>query len=122
MQGIIRTPERSMLSKKALVAGREGNSRLGMVTSAFQISKWVPLAPGEHLLSFAAVRSSGGSHFTTQVALAEDDVLIAVCEPIQPWTIFGKSPLLDHWYLGVIPVKQQDDDKIGHASGARAQR
>lgn len=118
MQGIIRTPARSMSSKAPSVSVREGDTRLGMVFSAFQIPKWVPLPPGEHILTFAAVRSGGRSRFTKKLTLAEGDVLIAVCEPIQPWTIFGKSPLLDHWYLGVIPAKQQDDDKIGHASDA----
>lgn len=118
LQGIIRTPARSMSSKAPLVAVRQGNTRLGMVTSAFQVPKWVPLPPGEHNLSFRAVRPSGDSHFTKKLTLAEGDVVIAVCEPIQPWTIFGKSPLLDHWYVGVISAKQQDDDRIGHASGA----
>lgn len=104
MQGIIRTPTRSVSSQKPLVAVvRGGKTRLGMVTSPFQIPKWVPLAPGEHQLTFRAVRPRSSSSFACTLTLADGDVLVAVCEPIQPWTIFGKSPSEDHWYLGVIP-------------------
>ena len=103
MQGIIRTPSRSMSSNNPAVAVREGKSRLGIVMSPFQIPKWVPLAPGVHSLTFHAVRARSGSSFTSQLVLADGDVLVAVCEPIQPWSIFGKSPSVDHWYMGVIP-------------------
>ena len=41
--------------------------------------------------------------FTSKLILADGDVLVAVCEPMQPWTMFGKSPTMDHWYMGVIP-------------------
>lgn len=103
MQGIIRTPTRSMSLKKPVVAVREGKTRLGIVMSPFQIPKWVPLAPGEHNLAFQAVRPRSSSSFTGKLTLADGDVLVAVCEPIQPWSVFGKSPSVDHWYLGVIP-------------------
>lgn len=103
MQGIIRTPTRSMSSMKPSVSVREGKNRLGLVMSPFQIPKWVPLPPGEHTLTLHAVRPRSSSAFTSKISLAEGDVLVAVCEPIQPWTIFGKSPAMDHWYLGVIP-------------------
>jgi hypothetical protein len=36
------------------------------------------------------------------VALSGEDVLVAICEPVQPWTIYAKSPTVDTWYLGVI--------------------
>jgi len=103
MQGIIRTPTRSMSSMNPSVSVREGKNRLGIVMSPFQIPKWVPLAPGEHTLTLHAVRPRSSSAFTSKLTLADGDVLVAVCEPIQPWTIFGKSPAMDHWYLGVIP-------------------
>ena len=74
-----------------------------MVMSPFQIPKWVPLAPGEHTLTLHAVRVRSSSAFTSKLTLTDGDVLVAVCEPIQPWSIFGKSPAMDHWYLGVIP-------------------
>jgi len=103
MQGIIRTPTRSISSMKPSVSVREGKNRLGMVMSPFQIPKWVPLAPGEHTLTLHAVRVRSSSAFTSKLTLTDGDVLVAVCEPIQPWSIFGKSPAMDHWYLGVIP-------------------
>lgn len=102
LQGIIRTPSRSMSSKAPAVAVREGRTRLAIVMSSFQIPKWVPLAPGEHELIFHAVRVRSYSSFTREFVLAEGDVLVAVCEPIQPWTVFGKSPSVDHWYVGVL--------------------
>jgi hypothetical protein len=103
MQGIIRTPSRSMSSKHPAVSIREGDIGLGMVTLSLQIPKWVPLAPGEHKLTFDAFRPTSSSSFTRTIDLADGDVLVAVCEPIQPWTIFGKSPSVDHWYLDVVP-------------------
>jgi hypothetical protein len=102
MQGIIRTPVRSVSSKAPLVSIREGDTRLGMMTLSLQIPKWVLLASGEHQLTFAAIRPASSSSFTRTFDLGDGDVLVAVCEPIQPWTIFGKSPSVDHWYLDVI--------------------
>jgi hypothetical protein len=109
LQGIIRTASHSMSLAKPSVSVREGETRLGMVTSSFQVPKWVPLAPGEHSLTFHAVRLRSSSSFTAKFTVAHGEVLVAVCEPIQPWTIFGKSPSVDHWYLGVIP---QDGTKV----------
>jgi hypothetical protein len=60
------------------------------------------MAPGAHDLAFHAYRSSSGSSFTKRIVLAEDDVLVVVCEPIQAWQAYGKSPLADTWYLGVV--------------------
>lgn len=102
MQGIIRTPSRSMSPKNPGVSIREGKTWLCTAQSSTQLPKWVPLAPGEHNLTFHAYRSRSHSSFARRFVLAEGDVIVAICEPIQPWTIFAKSPSADHWYLDVI--------------------
>jgi hypothetical protein len=107
MQGIIRTPSRSMSRNKPAVAIREGKTRLCLASSSSQLPKWVPLAPGEHNLTFHAARSRSHSSFDRRFVLVEGDVLVVICEPIQPWTIFGKSPSADHWYMDVVTQAAQ---------------
>jgi hypothetical protein len=102
MQGIIRTPARSMSPKNPAVAIREGEARLCSARSSMQRPKWARLPPGEHILTFHAVRRRSQSSFERRFLLADGDVLVAVCEPIQPWTIFAKSPSADQWHIGVI--------------------
>jgi hypothetical protein len=36
------------------------------------------------------------------MALDEGDVLVAVCEPVQPNTFYAKSPEADTWRPGII--------------------
>jgi hypothetical protein len=60
------------------------------------------LAPGAHDLLFLASRPASSSHFRQRVALDSEDLLVAVCEPVQPWTFYAKSPAVDTWYLGVV--------------------
>jgi hypothetical protein len=102
LQGIIRTPSRSMSPKNPGMSIREGKTWLCTAISWTQFPKWAPLAPGEHQLTFHAYRSRSHSSFSRRFVLAEGDVLVAVCEPIQPWTMFGKPPSADHWYMDVI--------------------
>lgn len=102
MHGIIRTPSRSMSPKNPGVSIREGKARLCLARSSTQLPKWVPLPPGEHILTFTAVRVRSSSRFERRFVLAEGDVLVAVCEPIQPWTFYAKSPSADQWHMGVI--------------------
>jgi hypothetical protein len=105
MHGIIRTPVRSMSPKNPVVSIWEGKTRPWLTGSAnlTHLPKWAPLAPGEHYLTFNASRSS----FDRRFVLAEGDVLVAICEPIQPWTIFRKSPTADHWYIDLITQAAQ---------------
>jgi len=55
-----------------------------------------------HDLFFLASRSASSSAFRKRVMLSGEDVLVVICEPVQPWTIYGKSPEVDTWYLGII--------------------
>ena len=101
LHAIIRTPSRSMSSKKPGVAIREGESLLFRSSAYSRLPKWVSIAPGAHDLAFHAYRSSSGSSFTKRIVLAEGNVLVVVCEPIQAWQVYGKSPSADTWYLGI---------------------
>ena len=54
--------------------------------------------------------------FDERVTLNEGEVLVAVCEPVQPWTFYAKSPEADLWQPGIIdsegrvrPVRPAED-------------
>lgn len=104
MHGVIRTPLNSMSPQAPVVAVREATSgrRLGFSSPRSKSPKWADLLPGPHRLRFNAIRARSASSFEWDVDLGAGDVLLAVCEPIQPWTIFGASPSTDRWYLGMV--------------------
>lgn len=102
LYGVIRAGSRSISSKKPSVSVREGRRRLGLCSSSSPLPKWAALAAGTHELLFLASRSVSSSSFSGQVSLRDGDVLVAVCEPIQPWVIYAKSPSADTWKLGII--------------------
>ena len=102
LYGIIRTPARSMSSKAPSIAVREGSQRLGFCSPRSRLPKYAHLAPGQHNLLFRASRPVSSSSFLERVTLAEGDVLVAICEPVQPWVFYAKSPEMDTWYLGII--------------------
>jgi hypothetical protein len=60
------------------------------------------LPPGSHSVGFHAARITSSSDFEQNFVLEKGQILVAICFPIQPWTIFGKSPSTDRWYLGVV--------------------
>ena len=66
-----------------------------------------PGGPREPTLDLARLSPAGAggvfshSSFTRSVNLQPDGILVAICEPIQPWTIFAKSPSVDRWHIGV---------------------
>jgi hypothetical protein len=100
--GIIRTPPRSISRKRPYVSIHEGNRRLGICSPTRRLPKWASLAPGERKLLFLAGRPVSFSAFEERVALSDGDVLVAICEPVQPSTFYAKSPEADTWYLGII--------------------
>ena len=105
--GIIRTGPRAITSKQPSVSVAEGKHWkgkhwLGTCSSYSRRPKWAALAPGVHDLLFLASRPTSSSSFQKRVALSGEDVLVVICEPVQPWTIYGKSPSVDTWYLGII--------------------
>jgi hypothetical protein len=102
LYAIIRTPTRSMSADKPSVAVRESDRELCACSSYSRLPKWVPLEPGAHELYFHAVRWKSRSSFDRRIDLKEGDVLVVICEPIQPAVFYAKRPSVDTWYLGVI--------------------
>ena len=102
LYGIIRQGPRSISSKIPVVGVTEGRRSLAACSTTSHRPKWVALAPGVHDLLFLASRSASSSSLRKRVTLRGEDVLVAICEPVQPWTIFARSPTVDTWYLGVI--------------------
>ena len=73
-----------------------------MCSQTSKLPKWVPLEPGVHDLRFSASRWNGsGTSFRRCVDLTAGEVLVAVCEPVQPPVFYAKSPSADLWHLGV---------------------
>lgn len=97
--GIIRTGSRNISSKLPSVSVAEGKRWLGTCSSYSHRPKWAALTPGVHDLFFLASRSASSSAFRKRVMLSGEDVLVVICEPVQPWTIYGKSPEVDTWGL-----------------------
>jgi hypothetical protein len=112
LYGIIRTWPRAMTRETPLVWITEGKRRLGICSPTRHLPKWVALVPGAHDLSFFASRTVAFSSFDDRVTLSEGDVLVAVCEPVQPNTFYARSPDADLWNLGII-------DSKGHARPVR---
>jgi hypothetical protein len=102
LSGIIRTQARSLSSRKASVGIFERGNQLALVTPYSKWPKWSRLPAGEHRLSFSAVRSRSGSRFERDITLADGDIFLVVCEPIQRWSLFGRSPEIDTWYIGIV--------------------
>jgi hypothetical protein len=100
--GIIRTGPRNISSKMPSVSVAEGKRWLGTCSSYSHRPKWAVLTPGPHDLFFLASRPASSSAFRKRVTLGGEDVLVVICEPVQPWAIYAKSPEVDTWYLGII--------------------
>lgn len=99
---VIRTPVRSVSRRAPIVALTEGADRLCLCGQGSKWPKWVPLEPGVHELGFTVARWSGsGTRFRRCVDLADGEVLVAVCEPVQPPVFYAKGPSDDLWYLGI---------------------
>jgi hypothetical protein len=103
LSAIIRTPPRGISFRQPAVGISEGGTRLCLCGPQSKSPKFVRLEPGEHDLLFIASRTAkSGSGFQRRINLNKGDVFVAVCWPIQPWTIFDASPSVDHWYMGVV--------------------
>ncbi|HEY4023568.1 MAG TPA: hypothetical protein VGM75_33140 [Pseudonocardiaceae bacterium] len=101
LQGIIRTGVRSFAWQQPAVGINEGSKQLCVLGPQIIGPTWVALSPGKHRLRFIATRPAGASVFERDVNLRSGQVLVAVCEPIQPWSPFGRSPKENLWYIGI---------------------
>jgi hypothetical protein len=102
LSGVIRTPSRGITSKQSIVSVRVDDTVLCSCSPQSKFPKFAVLGAGPHRLTFDAIRSRSTSSFERYISLNPGDVLVAICEPIQSWTIFGASPDADRWWLGVM--------------------
>jgi hypothetical protein len=100
----IRENIRSFTDKAGTVSIRENGLELCFRNRITGAPKFVELAPGPHDIEFRVTRTraSNSSSFQKTVDLREDEVLVAVCDPVQPNTFYKKSPKVDSWFLGVL--------------------
>jgi hypothetical protein len=101
--GPVRTPAHGVTFKAPTVSIEEGDTILGIKSrTRSRRPKFIRLDPGEHNLLFIAARPRSGSSFDRRFLFEEGDILVVICHPIQPWTIFGRSPEADTWYMDVV--------------------
>jgi hypothetical protein len=74
--------------------------RLSLASSSNRRTVARRLAAGSYTLTLRADRSRLSSVFEYGVELADGDVFVAVGRPIQRWTVFGRNPEANEWYLG----------------------
>jgi hypothetical protein len=96
LHGIIRTPPQGVTMRQPIVSVRESGHRLCMASPWSKFRTWVSLPPGRHVLRFVTTRST----FEREIEIPAGRILVAVCEPVQPRTIFAPSPPEDRWYVG----------------------
>ncbi len=99
----IREPIRSFSDKAGIVSIREDGQRICSRDRFVKAPKFVELAPGLHDLEFVVIRfrASRTSSFRRAVELQEGDVLVALCDPVQPNTFYRKSRTVDSWFVWI---------------------
>jgi hypothetical protein len=100
----IREPIRSFTDKAGVVSVRENGLEVCFRDRYVKSPKFVALAPGLHEMEFMVtrLRVSGSSSFKRLVDLQKGEILVALCDPVQPNTFYRKSPTVDSWFIGVI--------------------
>ncbi|MFF9566250.1 hypothetical protein [Streptomyces sp. NPDC014685] len=96
---------RSMTFKWSIVLIESGGVELCRKDgTTLKRPKFVGLSPGVHTLSFRVIRArrSRETFFEKEISLREGDVLVALCEPIQPNVFYRRSPEEDIWRLRKI--------------------
>ncbi|MFJ9374503.1 hypothetical protein [Streptomyces sp. NPDC101455] len=101
----LRDPHRSMSPKWCLVSVGEGGRQFcGVDRTSIRKVRFVPLPPGPHVLRLEVLRyrrrrSTWGER---EVVLGEGDVLLVVCDPVQPHVFYRRSPEADTWSLQLL--------------------
>lgn len=100
----IREPIRSLTDRAGTVSIRENGLEICYRDRFSKAPKFVELAPGLHELEFTVIRlrESRTSSFRRAVELQEGDVLVALCDPVQPNTFYRKSQAVDSWFVGIL--------------------
>ncbi|MFJ6437274.1 hypothetical protein [Streptomyces sp. NPDC091416] len=81
-----------------------GKALCEMSGTTFKRPMFVDLPPGEYELAFRVIRArrNRGTVFREKVLLREGDILLALCEPIQPNVFYRKSPTEDTWRIRLV--------------------
>ncbi|WP_174479420.1 hypothetical protein [Streptomyces hokutonensis] len=110
----IREPVRSFTDRAGVVSVRENGLEICFRTRSAKAPKFAELAPGLHDLEFrvSRPRASGTSSFRRAVALREGDVLVALCDPVQPNTFYRKSRTADSWFVGILSPGEDVSDSF----------
>ncbi|MFI6620661.1 hypothetical protein [Streptomyces sp. NPDC050528] len=100
----IREPIRSFTDRAGVVSIRENGLEICSRDRFVKAPKFVELAPGPHDMEFLVIRlrASRTSSFRRAVELREGDVLVALCDPVQPNTFYRKSRPVDSWFVGIL--------------------
>ena len=100
----IREPIRSFTDRAGIVSIRENGQKVCSRDRYAKAPKFVELAPGLHDLEFVVIRfrESKTSSFRRAVELRGGDVLVALCDPVQPNTFYRKSRTVDSWFVGIL--------------------
>ncbi|MFG3304895.1 hypothetical protein [Streptomyces wuyuanensis] len=100
----IREPPRSMSPKWSTVWIKEGKETLCAASKVQRFPKFVDLDPGEHKLEFIVTRKGrGGTSFTKEIEFQCGQIVVVLCEPIQPNVFYRKSSEVDSWRIGIVP-------------------
>ncbi|MGW3100372.1 hypothetical protein [Streptomyces sp. NPDC001100] len=108
----IREPVRSFTNRAGVVSIRENGLKTCSRDRFAKAPKFVELAPGLHDMEFMVIRlrASRTSSFRRAVELRAGDVLVALCDPVQPNTFYRKSRPADSWFVGILsPVEDVSD-------------
>ena len=100
LHAAIHEPVRGVSSRSSVVSVREGGKRLCMCSKTSKFPKFAALPPGTHELEFAVTRTRGGTSVTRTATLRAGEVLVALCEPVQPDTVYRRGPSVDGWRIG----------------------
>ncbi|MDV9173698.1 hypothetical protein R6V09_26800 [Streptomyces sp. W16] len=108
----ISEPVRSFTDRAGVVSIRENGLEICFRDRFVKAPEFVELAPGLHDLEFMVSRPWANriSWFRRAVELRAGDVLVALCDPVQPHTFYRKSPSADSWFVGILsPVEDVSD-------------
>ncbi|MFJ4013851.1 hypothetical protein [Streptomyces sp. NPDC090026] len=100
-QADIREPGRSISLKWCSVSVDEGGKELCNAASTSKIPRFVALSPGVHRLRFRVIRSArkNFTEFEREFTFEEGDILLVVCDPVQPNVFYRRSPKEDTWCI-----------------------
>lgn len=110
----IREPVRSFTDRAGVVSLGENGLEICSRSRFATAPKFVDVAPGLHDMEFTVRRwrASRTSSFRRAVELREGDVLVALCEPVQPNTFYRKSSSADSWFVGVLSPGEDVSDSF----------